>query len=259
MRNDKLNLSIFRNPKNRSTECLSLDQLIQYAERAMPDQENLLVEQHLQQCEFCSAALDGLALIPNKIETNFWVQEINTNVQSKISLQNSKSGNWKRFFAIAAVFLISIMAVYYLISFRSNQNVLFAEYFQPYPNTFPIVRSRQSMSEIQFAMQQYELENYETALDLLDEIAANDSQNLIAVFYSGICFLKMNKVQHAIENFLALQKFPDSEFFFPAGWYLALSYLKNKNNQKAKQILIQLVKQGENYSALSQELLQKIK
>lgn len=257
MTNNKSHLSIFRKQEARSL-CLSIDRMIQYADKTLSAEENKFVEVHLHQCPFCRESLDGLASFSNKEKAKYLVQNINKNIQSKISFRSSVSTNWKTYYAVAAVLLISMAAVYFLLTVQFGQNKLFAEYFKPYPNTVPIVRSQQSVSEIQLAMQQYELENYKAARNMLEDILKQNPENLTARFYAGVCQLKLNNPHRASEHFENVEKNPDSEFFLPAQWYLALSYLKNKNKQNAKQILIQLVKQGYEFNTDSRELLKKI-
>ena len=255
----KLNNSNVKNSEtNFSDGCLSFDQLMAFSNKTLSSHQRKKVEKHLLGCRFCADAVEGMDSFSDRHKAASIINSINKDVQTRLSQRSPKKQNWKKYYAVAAILLITLISVFYIIQQQPVHQALFSEYFKAYPNTIPLTRGQQSVNILKQAMQQYELENYTSALNILNTIVSNDPENQIALFYAGICFLKLDESSNAITNFQKIVNTSDSEFRDQALWFLGLSYLKNKKLENAKQILNQIVKEGEKFSEQSKELLNKI-
>jgi len=236
--------------------CLSPDQLINYNNKNLPAQEQTELTRHVTQCELCSDAVAGMTSAPDPSKVKQNILDLNKEIHKRLAKKADRKFDVKFYYAAAAILLITLFSVFQIFFQQPPHEKLFAEYFQPYPNTIPLTRSSQSGELIETAMMQYELGNFNTCLSQLTTILSKDAKNSTAHFYAGICLLKTNRPEEAIQHFGLVNK--GSNFGEPADWYAALAHLKNKNIKTAKQNLNLIVKRGEIYSDQSNKLLNKI-
>ena len=84
---------------------------------------------------------------------------------------------------------------------------------------------------LQNGMSYYRAEDYKLALEQFVSITQNDT----ALYYSGICFIKLNELDSA-ENYLK-QLLPNSIYKNKANFYLSLCYLFNNKTNEALNLL----------------------
>ena len=84
---------------------------------------------------------------------------------------------------------------------------------------------------LQNGMSYYRAEDYKLALEQFVSITQNDT----ALYYSGICFIKLNELDSA-ENYLK-QLLPTSVYKNKANFYLSLCYLFNNKTNEALNLL----------------------
>ena len=258
MPNEQNKFIIVNTSENYSSPCLSLEELISYSNYDLPSQKQADILTHIQGCKFCSDALNGMAKLSDKQGAVKIVRSINKNLHARLALKTNRIFYWKKYGAMAAIFFIALVSVFYFIKQLSVNDVLFYEYYKPYPNIIPLTRSSQSQSDLEKAMRFYEMEKYKNALVILHKIISNEPENQTALFYSGICQLQTDDIVSAIVAFRDVTKHTTSDLYSPANWFLGLCYLKKKNVESAKQIFNQIVKEEEKYSSQSRKLLKKM-
>ena len=64
--------------------CLKLDVLQKYNSSGLTDYERVLADTHLKECELCSDALEGLALVNNQDKLSSLITEINENISKNL-------------------------------------------------------------------------------------------------------------------------------------------------------------------------------
>ena len=84
---------------------------------------------------------------------------------------------------------------------------------------------------LQNGMSYYRAEDYKLALEQFVSITQNDT----ALYYTGICFIKLNELDSA-ENYLK-QLLPTSVYKNKANFYLSLCYLFNNKTNEALNLL----------------------
>ena len=237
------------------TNCLSLEQLIGYAEDRISPLERHSVEKHLIDCELCSEALDGVIASADKVKIHEAVDSLGKEIHARLSRSAIRRHNWKAYYSLAAVLIIGIATVFYAFLRKPAHEALFHQYFQPYPNTIPLVRSQARIGNLELAMMEYEAENYQASLNILQEIIREEPENITACFYAGIVNLCLNDPRPAITRFQKILNEEKNDFMDHARWYLGLSYLKNKDKEQAKSIFRDIATTDGLYTNRSKELL----
>jgi tetratricopeptide (TPR) repeat protein len=163
---------------------------------------------------------------------------------------------WKQTTAIAAS--IVLFAVSYVLWNRpADPAVVYAEYFEPYPNVFePIVRGSESVTKRSEAFYAYETGDYQKAATLFAELLREKKEPGILLVL-GNANLSLGNTVEARNNFITLIKDFD-EFDIQAKWYLGLSYIKEGDIKSAQLILQELNDTEYAYSIKAKELLKKV-
>jgi len=164
---------------------------------------------------------------------------------------------WKPLAAAATVMLL--VTVYYLVNQTPSPQDLYARRFQPYPNVFePTVRGNvNAVDQRTAAFRAYDQGDYVTASRLFTELNTNKTEPGILLLL-GNSNLILGKTEEAQNNFLSLiMNFDELEA--QAKWYLALSYLKQGESEKANLILQELSDPQVTYSKKAKELLDNMK
>ncbi|MEN8186312.1 MAG: CDC27 family protein [Bacteroidota bacterium] len=140
----------------------------------------------------------------------------------------------------AAASVILILGLGYLIfqtSFNNSSEKIYADYFEPYRNIIhPVVRGERADTIEAIAFAAYENGKYYKAINLFNSVENTDADYI--KFYEAMCYLKLNKIQEAIDLLLPIatsSNMEESRFNFKqkANWYLGLAYLKNGERNKA--------------------------
>lgn len=149
---------------------------------------------------------------------------------------------------IAAAVIILLAGIWILQPQRTESNDLFAENFQAYPAPAHLRGETNENQSWETARTAYIQEDYTQAAQQFEALLALDSipQAVYLVhFYAGISQLAEipPKLPGAIGH-LQYVAATDSDYYQPAQWYLALAYLKNGEEQKAKVLLEKMVAEG---------------
>jgi tetratricopeptide (TPR) repeat protein len=214
------------------SDCLTLEQLTAYAEERVSAEERFVIEKHLVDCELCSDALDGFALLQEKGGIQDRIKLLNEDIGRTASTYRARKRNRRIYYSLAAAIVVAFTAVLYFRAPAPSYAPLFAEYFKPYPNMIPIVRGEGSSGALESAMAEYENANYGEALTILKTLIAGEPQNDTASFYAGVSSLCLNDSRSAI---VFLQNVSEhSGLTDQTTWYLGLAYLKQNDMDAAK-------------------------
>ncbi len=94
-----------------STGCLTEEQLNNYGAKSLSPGERHMVEKHLLECELCSEAMEGFAIISGKKDLN----DIREEVRNLVLKGGSTSGNYWKIFLLAASFTGVAFITFYFI------------------------------------------------------------------------------------------------------------------------------------------------
>lgn len=154
---------------------------------------------------------------------------------------------------------ISLLAVCaYLLWPRTQESAqLFAEYFEPYPNIImPTVRGvveNDSTVKAQ-AYRAYDQQNYAEAIRLFEAVQQKDEGVLL---YLGNSYLASGQPEKALPLLEKVLNNYDA-FDEQAEWYVAVSYLKLEERDKAREALKKVVARESSYKSKAQLILEKL-
>ncbi len=94
------------------TACPSQDQLLAYVKGELSASERHEVEMHLQDCELCSEAVEGLSAISSKDQIPGWLRQAKWNVLHSLrrKTRRKKKANYYLYYAIV-VLIVLFMAI----------------------------------------------------------------------------------------------------------------------------------------------------
>ena len=142
--------------------------------------------------------------------------------------------NFTKWLIAAGIALL--LGLFYFLSSGSKPDTeaLFAKNFEPYRNIMaPIVRSDNTQNLKEKAFELYETRNYDKAALLFTQLY-KDTNEPVYLFYKANSLLALGKPEAAIPLFE--QHLEANDFLYDKStWYLALSYLKSGDTDKALQ------------------------
>lgn len=142
-------------------------------------------------------------------------------------------------YGIAASVLIILSTIFWVVNRTPKSSLeLYHEYYEPFHGG-PLMRGEEEDS-VQMALSAYYLEDYQKALHLFSKLGHPKKDLLIANCYLNL--ERYNEAEEALKTAITVEGNQEA-----ATWYLALLYLKQGKNNKAKKVLSQL-KKGYYYS-----------
>ena len=244
--------------KLNNFSCLTLEELLGYSNDNITSEKKKIIEEHIKECPLCSDAIEGISYSSGKKQINEMINSIHKDIHLQTIKFRQKNNDWKKYYAVAAILVLTFLSAFYLFNKKPINEILFSESFQPYPNITPIIRGESEYSQYQNAMVEYELNNFHSSLKILKEILAKNQGNLDAHFYSGICLLSTDNSRQAIYHFKNIIN-TNHKFAYHAEWYLGLAYLKANKIDEAN-IIFKKISQNEGiYKNESLNIIKKIK
>jgi len=242
----------------RPSSCLTLDQFIAYAEGRCSAGKRHGIEKHLVDCEFCSDAMKGLALSGEPQDVRRRVKELNDEIRAYGRSKPDRKRGWILSYSAAAVLLLAVASMLVVRNRKPPNEVLFGEFFKPYPNAIPLVRGEEPAGPMESAMVEYENENYGESLRILRDLLAMEPENGPAHFYAGISCLCLNDPRTAVDHLRQAARGGENGLSDPAAWYTALARLKNGEMRSAKALLDSLRVQNGPFTAECLELSNRL-
>lgn len=102
------------------TACPSQDKLLAYVKGELSADERHEVEKHLQDCELCSEAVEGLSAIRRKDQIPGWLRQARWNVLHALRRKTRRKKKQEYYLYIAVVALIILfmaIALYWMYHF----------------------------------------------------------------------------------------------------------------------------------------------
>ena len=160
--------------------------------------------------------------------------------------------NWGRRLAVAATVLLLISAYWF---FSQPATPEYRQYAQHAPLSLTVRGvADQSISDAEKA---FAAKDYAGALAPLERILTADPGNITAQLYKGICLLELGRPAEARATWVTIAN-GQSALRSEAEWYIALSYLKEKNYAACKTAL-QNIESGADRYKDAEALLKKLK
>ncbi len=158
-------------------------------------------------------------------------------IHNELEIKETKRpSDIKWYLAAASVAaIITVVSIFYFTGDQIYSNdKLYAMHYKTYDADIS-TRSGNLNSELTLfkALEHYGAKNYEEASVLFNEILTNDESNMEALFFLGLSQMEQEKFEEAIVSFESIIENESIIYMSNARWYLGLCYLKADNNQKA--------------------------
>lgn len=245
-----------------------IEEIEGYLYNELNEHQTLLFEDELIRNKSLSAEVDLIKGIDLAIQEEDIMQLRNNlkNIAEENSHQKQKeqliSGRFwyrKTALSVVAASLILLLGITGLLRYASDDNI-YQKYYTRY-ETAGISRSSGSISDQTFALalQKYNKQDYESALNLLQEVLVNDENNIAGHFYSAVSLQELGKYKKAISEYEIVVVDKDNLFIEQAEWYIGLCYLQTKEEKKAVQQFKKIANGKGFYQEKAVAILRKLK
>ncbi|MDP2335843.1 MAG: hypothetical protein Q8N05_05250, partial [Bacteroidota bacterium] len=191
------------------------------------------------------------------------LQAIAGEIASEKQTERSFAGKFtarKIILSSVAASLILLMGITGLLSRQSSEAELYQDFHTTY-QTSGISRSVSMTTDqtLSIAMQKFDNQEYETALNLLNDVISRNKNNMVGHFYAGAALQETGRYQNAIREYETVIVDKDNLFTQQAEWYIGLCYLQTNENKKAYQQFKKIAKNEGFYQQKAQAILRKMK
>ncbi len=129
-----------------------------------------------------------------------------------------------------------------------NNEAIFDKYYTPYEVTVTYRSGNEKIDKLLLtAMERYEEQDYEKALVLFEEVLESRKNDMAINLYSGISYMEEEMYNEAKSSFNTIISDNDNLFVEQAKWFTAMCYIKTENNEKAKEVLNNLIEEESSY------------
>ena len=133
----------------------------------------------------------------------------------------------------AAASMLALCAVAATLYLQTPRNISNDSLFSQYYNSENIVDQTRSDQNIVEAVIKFQKKDFRTASELFKSILDKDNSNIAVWFYYGISNIEIQNYDNSIKAFTTIIKQNDNLYIEHAEWYLGLCYLKNNQKDKA--------------------------
>jgi tetratricopeptide (TPR) repeat protein len=133
----------------------------------------------------------------------------------------------------AAASLVALFAVAATLFMQTNRAVSTDKLFTEYYNSENIIDQTRGDQNIVEAVIKFQQKDFATASVLFRSILDTDNSNIAVWFYYGISNIETKNYDNSIKAFNTIIKQNDNLYIEHAEWYLGLCYLKNNQKDKA--------------------------
>jgi tetratricopeptide (TPR) repeat protein len=244
------------------SDCLTKDEIARYILQKGDKALERRVEHHINSCELCSGAMEAYQQDPSLLNRKSSIEEIGIRERKVVSLISAK---W--FLTIAASLGLILVSIYGIHEYKklTQNDKLFSQYHQVLAmDEGTNTRGSNSISELTLdnlpidIAEDYNQSKYEIALQKLDNLANSKPRAEELIFWRGMCYLELENYTKAISYFEDA-RMNGKVYFDDASWFLALSYVKTKDFDSAKQILNDIQDSpSSNYKTKAKNLLEQL-
>ncbi|MCB0557439.1 MAG: zf-HC2 domain-containing protein [Lewinellaceae bacterium] len=243
--------------------CLTQREVMQYLNDELSDEQRYDVENHLLDCELCSAAVEGYAHNQDFGSAEEDIQEVEAKVAAAAKGPSRRRLAWINRAAAVLLILIASYAAFRYWS-ASQPERLFAAYFEPAPNNYITYRSSGAEpnpmpEELKQALGYYNTGFFDLSLPHFTNYLEGKPDDDKALLLAANACLHAGQAERA-EQYLLQIEAGEEALRSEVSWYLALAYLQQGQLPRARQYLENV--QATPASAFQKkagEILEKIK
>ncbi len=182
--------------------------------------------------------------------------EAGRTVENEVPVIRMKTRKWW----YAAASILALAAVSVTLFMQSNRNLSNDSLFNKYYNSENIVDQTRGDETIVDAVIKFQQKDYQKASDLFQRILAKDNLNIAVWFYYGIANIETQNYTNSITAFNTIINQHDNLYVEHAEWYLGLCYLKNNQKEKAIDNFVAIASNPDNFHCSeAKDILEKLK
>jgi len=194
------------------------------------------------------------------INSESTTRNANKNEINNISLSIPKYKNTWFLIAASLAVIITTVCIFYMLKPKTyNNEKLFSMYYKPYETDASYRSIRTDFSLFSQGLRIYKQGDFKGALEKFKLLTENDNAFIPANFFSGISFIEEGQIQEAVKSFKFILNQNDNGLIVHAEWYLGLCYLKTNENNKAIDQFQKIVENNLFYQNNAAEILKQIK
>ncbi|MBT8195549.1 MAG: hypothetical protein KJO64_03930, partial [Bacteroidia bacterium] len=159
-----------------SGACPSSEDLQQYIAGSVSESDANVIEQHLENCEMCSDALEGLQAFSSEGEISIVTAELNKKVDELVGAkeQNKIIAPWYKIAAVIALLVMVGGLLFINNQFGTSNEQIFSEHYEPFEkkevNDISPVKSDLEISENSSAIEEGDVDMEPPSIDYLEEV-----------------------------------------------------------------------------------------
>lgn len=190
----------------------------------------------------------------NKYFSEETSNEFNVTTEEEPKETISKPSNIKRLLRFTTLATAAALLLFLFLPNKNNK--LYESFFEP-EKLISLQSSNGNSSNFDKANGLYKSKNYKEAKVLYEKTLVESPNNSWALVYKGCSEMELNQIGNAISTFQQLLA-QHNDFSGMANWYLALCYLKNKDEPQVKNSLERILVDDKTYYNKAQKLLEEL-
>ncbi len=227
----------------KQRRCLTQREVWQYLNGELDDEQRYEVENHLLDCELCSAAIESYAQSRDAVFFEEDIQSIRSEVRASARSPSPRRLLWLNRAAAVALILLTVYAAIRYWG-ESQPERAFTAYFEPAPNTYITYRSADTEApavseELEQALEFYDAEDFDLSLPHFQNYLEGNPDDPQALMLAANAHLQSGQATRAEQYLLRLEAEGEA-FRRQASWYLALAYLRQGKKGPAREKLEQI-------------------
>ena len=163
------------------------------------------------------------------------------------------------FYAISAIIIIAVIISIYIFNKTYTNDELFLSYYKQYDADIITRGAEETPKDIYTqALRAYDYKKYYEALALFNQISATSEFIIQKEYFTGLSYMELHKFDEAIRHFENASSDKRNAFYDDVIWYLGLCYLKTNQTNLAIQQFKKLLKNDSFYKKSASEIIEKM-
>ena len=176
-------------------------------------------------------------------------------VQKEVKVVKMNSRKW--WYAAASILALCTISI--TLYLQTNRGVSTDKLFAQYYSSENIIDQTRGDENIVEAVLKFQQKDFRTASVLFKSILDKDNSNIAVWFYYGISNIETKNYDNSIKAFNTIIKQNDNLYIEHAEWYLGLCYLKNNQKDKAIDQFVVVASNPDNFHRQeAKEILEKL-
>jgi len=251
---------------DKQNPCLTAPEILAYLGGELPEGRRAEVDQHLDECRLCGAAVEGVAGLEWREGFLRSSDKVLARVRARTAMAVTAASVARRsaprfrpapqYLTLAATLVLGVGALVYMTRPGPGET-LFHQYFEPYPSTRPVVRGG-PIDGSSNTLALYEARDYQGALAALEDRRKREPNDPAVLFYAGLSRLALGQAREATLDLEQVLRLGQNDLQAPAQWYLTLAHLRSHDPEQARSRLKRIAEGAGFYRDKARALLSEL-